>query len=70
MVGDIMKNYIKTNMWEIIMEYLGSMLIVFVLGYIIDLNLFHLFIVDTIIIFIDLLIKYRIYKRDNSEKSI
>lgn len=70
MVGDIMKNYIKTNMWEIIMEYLGSMLIVFVLGYIIDLNLFHLFIVDTIIIFIDLLIKYRIYKRDNSERSI
>lgn len=65
-----MKNYIKTNMWEIIMEYLGSMLIVFVLGYIIDLNLFHLFIVDTIIIFIDLLIKYRIYKRDNSERSI
>lgn len=65
-----MKNYIKTNMWEIIMEYLGSMLIVFVLGYIIDLNLFHLFIVDTVIIFIDLLRKYKIYKNDNSERSI
>lgn len=65
-----MKNYIKTNIWEMIMEYLGSMLIVFVLGYIIDLDLFQLFIVDTIIIAIDFIRKYNLYKRENSEKMI
>ena len=65
-----MKNYIKTNMWEMLMEYLGSMLIVFVLGYIIDLDLLHLFFVDTIIIFIDFYRKYKIYKKENSERII
>ena len=52
------------------MEYLGSLLIVFVLGYIIDLNLLHLFIVDTIIILIDFIRKYKQYKRENQEKDI
>ena len=65
-----MKNYIKTNIWEIIMEYLGSLLIVFVLGYLIDLNLFHLFIVDTLIILVDLIRKYRTYQKENRELDI
>ena len=65
-----MKNYIKTNIWEIIMEYLGSLLIVFVLGYLIDLNLFHLFIVDTLIILGDLIRKYRTYQKENRKLDI
>lgn len=65
-----MKNYIKTNIWEIIMEYLGSLLIVFVLGALIDLNLFHLFIVDSIIIIIDFIRKYKTYQKENREKDI
>lgn len=60
-----MKNYIKSNMWEIIMQYLGSLLIVFVIGYIMDLSLFYLFIVDTIIILLDFLAKYREFKKEN-----
>lgn len=60
-----MKNYIKSNMWEIIMQYLGSLLIVFVIGYIMDLSLFHLFIVDTIIILLDFLARYREFKKEN-----
>lgn len=65
-----MKNYIKNNIWEIVMEYLGSMLIVFILGYILDLNLFHLFIVDTIIILVDMVRKYKVYQKENREEII
>lgn len=52
------------------MEYLGSMLIVFVIGSIIDLNLFHLFLADSIIVFIDFARKYKIYERENKEDII
>lgn len=68
MVVILLKDYLKANMWELIMQYLGSMLIVFIAGYLMDLNLFHLFIADTIIVFIDFFFKYREYKRMNEDE--
>ncbi len=67
---DKMKNYLKANMWDMIMEYLGSMLIAFVIGSLIDLNLFRLFIVDTIIIFLDYIRKYINYRKENKDNLI
>ncbi len=63
-----MKEYIKKNLGDMVIQYVCSIIIVLILGYFLKLDLLQLIIIETVIVFIDFFWKYRRYKKENSEK--
>ncbi|MCX4365297.1 MAG: hypothetical protein OSJ70_05950 [Bacilli bacterium] len=63
-----MKEYIKKNLGDMVIQYVFSIIIVLILGYFLKLDLLQLIIIETVIVFIDFFWKYRRYKKENSEK--